>query len=646
MQVLKNNLPQFLFSLKWLCLLIVLMAQVVTWFSTKDDSSDAWAYHVYSGLSLLDHRVEQDYFPASTQSYFNPLVHVPFAAMVKAEWPDRLVAGVMALYSSMALVLLAVFFRRSLGLERWYLVGALLLSLSGLVIWVGVGSSVPDLFLQIPVFAALILFFPPPDSRFRHGFILSGFFLGCALGLKLSAIIYIPAFAVIFLGRLVMRRVKLVDVFSFASGGVLGFFLLYGWWGVVLYQKFGNPFFPFFNEWFKSPEFDQVVIVNHRFLSESLIEQLLLPFRTALSDVLVYMEMRMPDLRAGVFVLSMLVLLSCSVFRKKHMNLGCRESEFLVFLVILLYTWALMSGNGRYGIGIFCFFGAGILIALRAALPLKVFRSVFLLVILLQGIVLVQAFKLSDAPFRFRDTKWGGTWFNVEFSDAVGAGNQLILSGTRNSYSVFVKDVGENTSVINVHGLFALDLTPVIERYLDRYRGNTIGMVLASPVLQGDPLMLDRVYFDEFGRFGLRVGDTRACHYVEKKEGDGSVKGGFLFCPLISDPQMIRKYNEKVADAKRYFKKLEKLCPDVFSPTIYAVSLFGGIKEKYYGNYEVEVLINSAGQVMAKKEWSMAILPLGAEDEMDSINPVEWHKKYCDPIRYVRAMSSKEKIFQ
>ena len=496
----------------------------------------------------------------------------------------------------------------------------------------------PDLFLQIPVFASLILLCVPSANSRPFVFVLAGFCLGCALGLKLSAIIYIPAFAFIFLARLIAGNMKWLNIFCFASGVMLGFLLLYAWWGIMLYQKFGNPFFPFFNEWFKSPEYDQVAMVNHRFMSESIIEQLLLPFRVALSDIFTYIEMRQPDIRPGVFVVSILILLGCFIFRRESISLRRQESEFLGFLVVLLYTWVLMSGNGRYAIGLFCFFGAGIFIALRAFLPLKVFRSVFLLVMLLQWGVLIQAFSLSSSPFRFRDTAWGGSWFNIDFSDVLGDGNQLVLTGTRNSYSVFVKDVGKNTSVINVHGLFALDMNPVIQEYLDKYNNNIVGMILANPTLQADAVMLERVYFQEFGRFGLKIRDAKSCQYVEKLEGDGTVKGGFVFCPLIKAPEMVNKYSEAVNSARTYFNNLEALCPHVFSPTMYAVTLSGDIKQKYYANYELDVSINSVGQVIAKKEWSMVLFQLGSESEMRSISREAWQKKYCEPIRHARAM--------
>lgn len=635
----KNKNLERLLSLRVFCIAVVLLAQVVTWFSAKDDNSDAWAYHVYAGLSLLDGRVQQDYFPASTQSYFNPLVHVPFAYMVWAEWPDRLIASVMAFYSSMALVLLVIFFYRSLQLRQWEFAAAVLMSLSGLIIWTGIGSSVPDLFLQIPVLISLIFLFLPIDSRVRRALFYSGCFLGAALGLKLSAVIYFPSYALLLLWRWSIKQIGWRDLCGFVLGGVLGWLVCYGWWGIALYQKFDNPFFPFFNEWFKSPDFDQVAIVNHRFLSDSFGEQFWLPFKTALSDPLVYMEMRMPDLRMGGFLLAVVALLFSWLFRREKLQIALREMEFLIFLVVLIYVWTFMSGNGRYGVGIFCLLGGGILIALRAALPHKIFRTVFLLVFILQCVVDAQAFRLSESPFRYRDTKWGGTWFNIDFDKAVGKGGQLILVGTRNSYSVFSKDIGEKSAIINVNGLFSLELNAVIKRYLDEYKDNTLGMLLVSPTVINNRNLIDELYFQNFGRLGLAAGNKDDCVFVERKEYDGSVNGGFLFCPLMKSEDAISRYKQKTTDADAYFKRLESLCPNVFPPTMYAVTLSGDVKEKFYAGYEVGVYINTTGQVTAKKEWSMMIFPLGTMAEMQSLSSEEWRKTYCDPVRRSKAIS-------
>ena len=626
-----------IFFLCGLCIAVTMLAVILTWVAPKDDNSDAWAYHYYSGVMLLDDRLELDYFGASSQGYFNPLVHLPFAAMVKANWPDRLIATAMALYSAVALILMIVFYQGSLGLNRWALIGALILSLSGLIVWTCVGTSVPDLFLQIPIFLSLICWFNFRSGCKPNQLFMSGLFLGIALGMKLSAIIYIPGMAVLLVCGLFRRQINWLLLALYCCGGVVGFVLAYGWWGLTLYQQLGNPFFPFFNEWFKSPHYALEPIANHRFIAANFIDQFLLPFRVAGSDIFTYVELKAPDIRPGAFVLAVLALLTSLIFKKNKMRLSIKESDFLIFLVISLYAWVFTSGNGRYGVGVFLMIGAGILIALRAALPLKAFRSSFLLVLLLQLFVVFQITSVNGVPFRFGVGEWGGQWFNIDAATVLGKGNQLILTGTRNSYSVLEKDMGENTSLINVYGLYALDLNPVIEKKIFQYQGRILGVITGGEEAIQYKDWLEMMYFEQFGRFGLSVTDYSQCQTVPKFDLSGSIGAAFIFCPLVENLNAAKKYALITKDARIFFEKIEEFCPDVFSPRKYAVTINNGLIGKYYANYEIDVSVTASGKTQAKKQWSMMLFSLGNISEIDGFSAGEWHKKYCEPLRRSKA---------
>ncbi len=62
-----------------------------------------------------------------------------------------------------------------------------------------------------------------------------------------------------------------------AIGGAAGFALAYGPWGWFLWERFGNPFGPFFNEVFRSPWFPPETPRDTRFLAESLGKALIYP---------------------------------------------------------------------------------------------------------------------------------------------------------------------------------------------------------------------------------------------------------------------------------------------------------------------------------------------------------------------------------
>lgn len=632
-----------LFSAPVLCVAVLVLAQVLTWYAPKDDNSDAWAYHYYSGALLLDDRMNNDYFAASSQSYFNPLVHAPFSAMVKAEWPDRWVAAAMALYSSFSLVLVVLFYRFSLQLKRGELFAALLMSINFLVVWTCTGTSVPDLFLQIPALLALLFFIGfgrVGAQQNKRYFSWSGFCLGVALGLKLSAIIYVPGFAVLFLLGLLTRRIGFFQVFSFGGMVVFGYLLVYGWWGGLLYQKFGNPFFPLFNEWFHSPDFAQEALSNKRFIAASLMDQLFLPFRMALSDVFAYMEIRAPDLRPAAFVMAFFFLLAVWIIAGKKISdrLTISAWEFLLFLSVSFWVWVLISGNGRYAVGILLLIGGGLLVALRTALPLRWFRSVFLLVFLLQSGVIAQQVSIDTVPFRMRDTAWGGQWFNADFSSVLGEGNQLVLTGTRSPLTVIAKDMGKGSALINVAGIFALDDSAAIQEKIHQYQGRILGMMMAGPDARMNPVWIEKVYFEQFSRFGLRVSDADRCRVIPKLDQGNKVGANFIFCPMVKDEFIAQRYMDITQRARLYFSKIEEVCPDIFTPRMNAVQLSEQNKTKYYANYEIDVYVAKDESVMAKKQWSMVMFSLGNIEDVFTTRPDLWKEQHCEPLRSVRAM--------
>jgi hypothetical protein len=75
--------------------------------------------------------------------------------------------------------------------------------------------------------------------------LLCGLLGGCSVALKLSngaLVVFLP-FVCAFLSRTWKLRVQHFLVCLMAV--VLGFTLLYGWWGWQLWLQFGNPLFPF-----------------------------------------------------------------------------------------------------------------------------------------------------------------------------------------------------------------------------------------------------------------------------------------------------------------------------------------------------------------------------------------------------------------
>src|SRR6185437_81769 len=76
------------------------LALWVSWLLGKDVRWDTLDYHFYAGFSALHDRFSYDYFPAGSQSYFNPYVYVPFYLLAVSGLPAIAAASILAIVQS------------------------------------------------------------------------------------------------------------------------------------------------------------------------------------------------------------------------------------------------------------------------------------------------------------------------------------------------------------------------------------------------------------------------------------------------------------------------------------------------------------------------------------------------------------------
>ena len=127
---------------------------------------------------------------------------------------------------------------------------------------------------------------------------------------------------------------------------MIGFLLTYGYWACVLYRLHGNPFFPYFNQIFHSPDALPLAHTDGRFRPASLVEILLIPLRLLRTNRL-YSELLLRDPRLLLGVVGS-VALYVSTFRRgadTAARLLWRRRVIAGFFFISLLVWA-----GQYGI--------------------------------------------------------------------------------------------------------------------------------------------------------------------------------------------------------------------------------------------------------------------------------------------------------
>lgn len=619
--------------LSGLCLLAVSLG--ITFTGAKDLTVDAWMYHYYSGSQLFDNRISLDYFAASAQGYFNPLAHVLFAAMVRLDWPDIVIASVLTVFCCIAFMLLLLFYKRVLSLQGKALWVALLLSLLSGVVWCGVGTSTADLYIQSVTLVALYCLFRGRDGQHSRFLYWSGLCWGVAAGMKLSALIYAPAVALLLFYWVLTGRHRARVLVIMPSMAVLGFLLSFGWWGRQLFEQFGNPFFPHFNAWFQSPDYTSQPLSDGRFLAIDTVRQLWLPFRIALSEPFIYLEIVAPDLKPAVFVLAALVMLLRLMWLR--VEIGARE-EFVMFVFVSLFVWVFISGNGRYAILLFLLMGAAIHLLFVEILPKKIAFVALGVVVLLQAIVVA-----SVSNFSFSAKPWGATWYNATLQHHFN--DQLVLKSTGNPMSaILVRAMGEGSSLSAPNTSYRMDINDSFRKLLARYDGRTVGVFPLPGIIdaaamhseQNRPL-LERLVYEEFGRFGLAYDAKQSCQVVNVLDDAGRVASELLVCHLSRDDEARALYLAETAGARQYLARMEQACGKLLTPTDNALSIHDGVIEKYYRGSEIQVFYQK-NRVLAKKYWSMRYFEMGDMASFDVLGDAAWRERFCLPLARATAL--------
>ncbi len=275
-------------------------------------------YHYYNPWAFLNDRMGYDIAAGALNSYLNPLMDIPLYLLIKYfnDYPKF----IMFMQGIWAGLLLFSFFKLAvLYFDRDSLKGkigiflTLLIALTGNAFFLQIGTSsneIPIAFLVMTALYLLIkdIFF---DKRSRLWiFIVAGFLLGSAMGLKLTGVIYCLSIglSLILFYKQIEKPWQKISLFALA--GLCGFLVFNGFWMWKMWQEFQNPFFPFANELFKSEFLPEVNISDNRFFPKNNFEMLLFPLFLGFNFVRLEGLMFVVDYRpALVFILFIIFVL-------------------------------------------------------------------------------------------------------------------------------------------------------------------------------------------------------------------------------------------------------------------------------------------------------------------------------------------------
>lgn len=486
-------------------------------FAGKDLNWDLLNYHYYGPFQLLEGRLRQDFFAASAQSYLNPIGYLPFYLMVSSGWHSVAVSLLLAGAHGLSLALL---WRLAWQLfahlpQRDRLVMSCLAAALGAataVFWATVGTSFLDPLLAPLMLAGLLLLLN------HHHFALAGMLFGAAAALKYSnAIFALAAFPLAFLCG---RRA----VLAYMAGGAAAVAVLAGPWLVLMLREFGNPLYPLSGG-----------SVSARFTPEGLLAALAFPFRMALLDRALYVEIFAPDIRFAALIAAAIAV---PIFKKSTVSaLQGADWRVFGFFAAAAALWLVTSANGRYGMIVLLL--AGVLLAriIERLLPPGPARVTLGVLLVAQLVMTV----IAAPPRWFIAEPWSRQWLPYEAPQRALREPALYLTLETLPMAVVAPFVHPESSFVNFRGQHSLAPdAPRLAALLERHRGRVRVLGRALELEGGAPAPAQvKAYDGTLARIGYRL-DPADCFTIAWRPDGGDAASRAANClsrtPPSSEP--------------------------------------------------------------------------------------------------------------
>ncbi|MCX7178691.1 MAG: glycosyltransferase family 87 protein [Proteobacteria bacterium] len=338
----------------------------------QDANWDLMNYHIYNPWALLHNRAEIDLFAAGIQTYFNPLLDIPYyyLAFVWLSDQPRAVAFLMGLPYGLVIFFALYTSRRvlsDLGVtpRAQPFLACLLVAFgaTGAATLPQVGTTFNETHIAALILggvAVLLSGLRGPDLETKHRrTILGGLLFGLAAGLKLTASIYAPAAVIALLLVAAPKRHAMTTVTAFCLAWAIGFCIAFGWWAFHLYNSTGNPMFPLFENVFHTSWLGSGNGIDSRFKPHSVLQAIFYPFYWIDTSSVTVAEPVFSDPRFSAALIAFFALIGARLFSKNGQangpsgNAGVpsipQSSLFVLTFVAMAYvTWLSLASKTRY----------------------------------------------------------------------------------------------------------------------------------------------------------------------------------------------------------------------------------------------------------------------------------------------------------
>lgn len=621
-----------------------------TWVAGKDVSWDVLNHHLYIPFAWATGRIDADFYGAGSQAYQNPLGYFPFYLLVTAGLPAWLVGMALALLHAVAVYCIwaisCQLWKSPPARTPWPVLATLLAALSPTYLNVA-GTSSNDPIGAALVLAALGALLWPRAGWLRPS--LAGTLLGLAFAVKISNGIFIAAAGMMVLWQLARHRTKPIAVLQGAAGGLIGLAAGMGWHAWFLWDRLGNPFFPFANDWFRSPYASTEPMGAQRFLPDTAWQWVSRLWEMAGMRRYVYQEPFVPDLRPAALLL---VLTLGAVFfvwktfatRKTadasaaddgahSRNWTSADGDLAIFCIVSYVLWLASSGNGRYAIPLLMLVGVWVVRAAWLLLPDRPARCALTALAAAQLMHFV-----SGGDLRVSAEPWDAKpYLQVEIPDLLRYQPFLHLTvggaQTHASIATLFHPDGALVSPIGPTSLpFSGPIGDQLKLRYARWKGR-MRLLLPAPGTGGDLSQVHTVIDTMIERLGVRV-EWQDCvqityhpstapsnspwWWVHPRLKPEEMERRLLSCKLAGRPIPALEDDPDMRRAEQVFARLEQECPLVYGPAPMTTERSPATWERLYSKTDTAVVVSKTKGVIATRERVLNARYLGTIDQIIS----------------------------
>lgn len=430
----------------------------------QDSNWDLRNYHLYNPYAFLSNRLEYDIAPAQLQTYYNPIFHIPYFWMVSS-LPPLSTALLLGMLQGVNYFILFKIARGVIDSQttRYRLAIPFFLALTGTLgagniseLGTAMGDNIISLLILGSLFLVILCEKRMNSNSLRSGILIvamAGFTAGIAGGLKLTSLIFSLALALGLLGLSTNLTNRLLLVVCFSTGVLFGVASAGGFWFYYLWERFGNPLFPYFNNYFKSPfasfESHRDGLFLPRGLKETAFYPLIFLRRPEKVAEVAFFDLRIPLL----YLTSLLLIVKICAAR---LPVFARFTAFkdngveriiLMTSIIAYIVWLKVFGIYRYIVVLEMLAPIVIWILISAVFSSQRVRLVSMLTICIVLIV-------TTRPMDWERTTWQERYFNVKVPELSDPKRTLTLMAGMAPLAYLVREFPPSVRFVRIQSNF------------------------------------------------------------------------------------------------------------------------------------------------------------------------------------------------